>query len=161
MRLSTAFEATWQVGGRTNWSDLARVVGAGSWVRHHLLKGRGQSRGVGTNTQRVSSGEGGCVGSQGHPGFQVALASPCGQQSDGVSQALSLTRAFPAGSSQSPSPGSIPSCQQDHTCHLLQLITSFFQNAILYRLIISPFRATAPWSASWGLPAFQRCGYNR
>lgn len=37
----------------------------------------------------------------------------------------------------------------------------FFQNAILYRLIISPFRATAPWSASWGLPAFQRRGYNR
>ena len=53
-------------------------MGAGSWVLHHLLKGRGQSRGVGTNTQRVSSGEGRCVGSQGHPGFQVALASPCG-----------------------------------------------------------------------------------
>lgn len=65
------------------------------------------------------------MGSQGHPGLQVAPASPCGQQSDGISQALSLTRAFPAGSSQSPSPGSIPSCQQDHTCHLLQLITSF------------------------------------
>lgn len=95
------------------------------------------------------------------PWFSSCSGLSLWQWSDGVSQALSLTRAFPAGSSQSPSPGSTPSCQQDHTCHLLQLITCFCQNAILYRLIISPFWATAPWSASWGLPAFQRCGYNR
>ena len=45
--------------------------------------------------------------------------------------------------------------------HLSSIIAHhifFFQNAILYRLIISPFWAIASWSASWALPASQRCG---
>lgn len=103
-----------------------------------------------TNTQKSVFWGRRCMGSQGHPGLQVLLRpSPVGSTVRWYLQALSLTRAFPAGSSQSPSPGSIPSCQQDHTCHLLQLITSFSKMQFFIDSLYLLSGPQLPWSASF------------
>lgn len=134
----------------------------GSWVLHHLLKGRGQNRGVGTNTQRGLLGKGGCMGSQGHPGLPSCSGLSLWAAVRMVSPGLLLMHGLPSRfSPKAPPPGSIPSCQQDHTCHLLQPLQVFPKMQFFIDSLYLLSRATAPWSASWGLPAFQRCGYNR